>query len=123
QEIRKTTKIELDFRNEVKYMVKFKKLNANIACVNAPKAFTEFSSKRIIVQEYIDGLKITHTTELLQEGYDLKDIGQKLLLSYLSQVFHDGFFHGDPHPGNMIIKEGQIYYIDFGIMGELSNGN
>lgn len=123
QEIRKTTKIELDFRNEVKYMVKFKKLNANIACVNAPKAFTEFSSKRIIVQEYIDGLKITHTTELLQEGYDLNDIGQKLLLSYLSQVFHDGFFHGDPHPGNMIIKEGQIYYIDFGIMGELSNGN
>lgn len=123
QEIRKTTKIELDFRNEVKYMVKFKELNADIACVNAPKAFTEFSSKRIIVQEYIDGLKITHTTELLQEGYDLKDIGQKLLLSYLSQVFHDGFFHGDPHPGNMIIKEGQIYYIDFGIMGELSNAN
>lgn len=123
QEIRKTTTIELDFRNEVKYMVKFKELNADIACVNAPKAFTEFSSKRIIVQEYIDGLKITHTTELLQEGYDLNDIGQKLLLSYLSQVFHDGFFHGDPHPGNMIIKEGQIYYIDFGIMGELSNGN
>lgn len=123
QEIRKTTTIELDFRNEVKYMVKFKELNADIACVNAPKAFTEFSSKRIIVQEYIDGLKITHTTELLQEGYELNDIGQKLLLSYLSQVFHDGFFHGDPHPGNMIIKEGQIYYIDFGIMGELSNGN
>ncbi|WP_313468010.1 AarF/UbiB family protein [Carnobacterium sp.] len=123
QEIRKTTKIELDFRNEVDYMVKFKELNADIACVNAPKAFTEFSSKRIIVQEYIDGLKITHTTELLQEGYDLNDIGQKLLLSYLSQVFHDGFFHGDPHPGNMIIKEGKIYYIDFGIMGELSNAN
>lgn len=123
KEIRETTKVELDFRNEVHYMLKFKELNADIACVGAPAVFTELSSKRVIVQEYIEGLKVTHTEALLDAGYDLDDIGQKLLLSYLSQVFHDGFFHGDPHPGNLIIKEGKIYYIDFGIMGELSKPN
>lgn len=121
QEIRETTKIELDFRNEVNYLLRFKELNEDIACVDVPKPYLNLCSKRIIVQEYIKGSKVTDTGELAEAGYDLEDIGRKLLLAYLSQVFKDGFFHGDPHPGNLIIKDARIYFIDFGIMGELTN--
>ena len=72
------------------------------------------------MEEYIEGTKITNRAQLDLLGYDSDDISRKLMLAYLKQVFHDGFFHGDPHPGNLIIKEGKIYFIDFGIMGDLS---
>lgn len=123
EEIRKTSKREMDFRNEANAINKFKNLNKDIACVGTPKVVVPYSSKRILVEEYIEGYKILDIDHLLQAGYVQEDIAQKLLLSFLSQVFRDGFFHADPHPGNLLIKEGQIYFIDFGIVGELSLEN
>lgn len=75
---------------------------------------------KVLTMEYIDGIKITDTDTLIKEGYDTDDIGKKLALSYIKQIFKDGFFHGDPHPGNLLIKNSKIYYIDFGIMGNIS---
>ncbi|MDK6628466.1 AarF/UbiB family protein, partial [Aerococcus urinae] len=72
--------------------------------------------------EYIPGVRINQYAVLQEAGYDLADIGQKLMLSFIKQVFKDGFFHGDPHPGNLLIYEGKIYFIDFGITGELETG-
>ncbi len=120
EEILSSSKRELDFRNEAMAMVKFKELNQRIACVGVPKPYLQYSSKRVIMQEYIDGIKIMDKKQLLAEGYDMEDVSKKLLLSFLSQIFRDGYFHGDPHPGNLMIKEGKIFFIDFGIMGELS---
>ena len=71
--------------------------------------------------EKINGFKINDMNKLIDGGYDLEDLGKKLALSFFKQVFTDGFFHGDPHPGNLLIYEGQICFIDFGIMGSLSN--
>lgn len=121
EEILETTKIELDFRNEVDAMLRFKQENQDIRCISIPEVYKEISTKRIVVQEKIDGIKITEKTELEKEGYDTDDIGRKLILSYLYQLFNKGFFHGDPHPGNLIISKQKIYFIDFGIMGYLSS--
>lgn len=123
EEIRQTSKRELDFRNEANAILRFGELNKEIACVDVPKVFLSFNSKRIIVEEYIEGYKILDIEALNEAGYIREDIGEKLMLAFLSQVFKDGFFHGDPHPGNLIIKEGKIYFIDFGIMGQLSSEN
>jgi len=72
--------------------------------------------------ENINGFKITDVKRLKNEGYDISDVGKKLALSFFKQIFNDGFFHGDPHPGNIFVNDGKICYLDFGIMGELSAG-
>lgn len=120
EEILETTKVELDFTNEVRFVQRFQKENKDIACIMTPQVILPLSTARVVVQEEIRGIKISDKAALLEEGYDLEDIGRKLVLSFLYQLFHNGFFHGDPHPGNLIISERKICYIDFGIMGSLS---
>jgi ubiquinone biosynthesis protein len=119
EEIKETTKIELDFRNEVSFMERFLHENRDILCISVPKPIDGMSTKRVSVQERIEGIKISSKDELIKEGYDPNEIGRKLILSFLYQVFNNGFFHGDPHPGNLIISGRKIFYIDFGIMGVL----
>lgn len=120
EEILETTKVELNFLNEMEAIHRFQSENESIRCVAIPKVFDHLCTKRVIVQEEVDGIKITDKEALVREGYDMEDIGKKLILSYLYQLFNNGFFHGDPHPGNLLIEEGKIYFIDFGIMGALS---
>lgn len=120
-EILAETESELDFRNEASNMLKFKELNKNVACVYSPFLIKEYSSARVVTMERIRGFKINNIKKLKEGGYDLNDLGKKLSLSYFKQVFHDGFFHGDPHPGNLMIREGKICYIDFGIVGSFSD--
>ena len=121
EQVKANTLNELDFRNEARMLQRFRDLNKNIACIGVPKIYPGLTTRRILVEEYIEGTKINNHEQLDLLGYDEDDISRKLMLSYLKQVFRDGFFHGDPHPGNFIIKEGKIYFIDFGIMGELSD--
>ncbi|QCX33713.1 AarF/ABC1/UbiB kinase family protein [Caloramator sp. E03] len=119
-EILLSTRRELNFKNEARCIEKFKELNEDVKFVSCPEIIWSLTTKKIIAMEYIDGIKISDLNSLKEEGYDLNDIGKKLALSYFKQIFKDGFFHGDPHPGNIIIKNNKIYYIDFGIMGTLS---
>lgn len=121
EEILNATKSELDFNNEAKNIIKFRDLNKDIACVYSPFLISEYSSSKVVTMERIHGFKINNIKKLKDGGYDVNDLGKKLALSYFKQVFKDGFFHGDPHPGNVMINEGKICYIDFGLMGSLSN--
>ena len=113
---------EIDFRNESQHLRDFARKNADIACLGVPKVFEDFTTSQMLVESYIPGIRINNHAELLAAGYDLEDIGQKLMLSFIKQVFKDGYFHGDPHPGNLIVHEGKIFFIDFGIMGRLEEG-
>lgn len=119
-EILLSTRNELDFSQEASAMEKFSELNKEVNFISCPRIFRELTSRNILTMEYIDGIKITDTTALESKGYDMNDIGRKLALSYFKQVFEDGYFHGDPHPGNILVKNKKIYFIDFGIMGSLS---
>lgn len=119
ENLRTTLIQELDFRHEAKAMERFAENNAGIKCLAVPRVYTNYTTRHVIVEEVIEGIPINHYQELIEAGYDLEDIGKKLMLSFIKQVFKDGYFHGDPHPGNILIREGQIVFIDFGIMGEL----
>ena len=70
-----------------------------------------------MVMEYVDGIPIGDADQLVANGYDLEEIGSKMLDNYATQILDHGFFHADPHPGNVIIRDGRIVYIDLGNMG------
>ncbi|SEK20993.1 ubiquinone biosynthesis protein [Carnobacterium iners] len=123
KEIEEATKIELDFRNEATALLKFKVFNRELESVGVPNLVIAYVSKRVLVEEYIEGIKILNLPKLEKEGYIKKDIAEKLIVCFFSQVFKDGYFHGDPHPGNILIRDKKIVFIDFGIMGELAVGN
>ena len=95
-------------------------MNKNVASVYAPDIIEEFLTKKTLVMEKIEGFKINDVKKIEEEGYDNKDVARKLALSYCKQIFEDGFFHGDPHPGNLLIYNGKICFIDFGIVGVLN---
>lgn len=120
-ELLKSIEQELNFKNEATNLVKFKDLNKNVSYISSPYIVEEFCTKKIITMEKIVGFKIDDAENLVKNDYILEDIGKKLALSYFKQIFEDGFFHADPHPGNIIIRENQICYIDFGMMGSLSS--
>ena len=115
-----STKQELDFSIEGRNVLKFKEMNKNVASVYAPDIIEEFLTKKTLVMEKIDGFKINDVKKIEDEGYDNKDVARKLALAYCKQIFQDGFFHGDPHPGNLLIYNGKICFIDFGIVGILN---
>lgn len=100
---------EIDFRHEAQAMIRFKETNRSVRCVGVPKVYNSYTTERLIVEEYIEGIPINHYDQLLLAGYDLEDIGRKLMLSFIKQVVKDGYFHGDPHPGNLIISNNKIY--------------
>ena len=119
EEIEETTRNELNFINEGKNIQRFISNNRDVQAIYAPALIEEIWSERVLVLERIQGFKINDLKKIKSEGYDNKDIANKLALSYCKQVFEDGFFHADPHPGNLLIADSKICFLDFGIMGEL----
>ena len=69
--------------------------------------------------EYVDGIEINDSKKLDELGYDRSEIADKLAFNYISQIIENGFFHADPHSGNLRIRDNQIVWIDFGMMGTL----
>lgn len=109
---------ELDFRNEAKNLQAFALLNANRPQVKVPKLYPELCTAEMLVMEQIHGNPIT---DFKQDPVRGSKLLEDLLELEFWQVFSDGLFHADPHPGNILVTpEGQIAFIDFGSMGRLS---
>ncbi len=119
-EILASTERELNFELEAKNIERFCHLNKNVSFMYTPFVVKEMCSKKIVTMEKIEGIKISDISKLRSEKINLNELGKNLALSFFKQVFEDGFFHGDPHPGNILIKDNKLCFIDFGIMGELS---
>ena len=113
-------KEEMDFLLEAANMKTFSKNNENVVFVASPKLYSELTTAQVLVMEYIDGYSVSDTHKLEQEGYDLVEIGEKLADNYVRQIMQDGFFHADPHPGNLRIRGGKIVWLDMGMMGRLT---
>lgn len=122
-EVEASTEKELDFRNEVQAILRFRENNKERPVVAAPKPLVKYTSKRVLVEEYVEGINSLNKEKILEAGYNKKDFVEKFVYTFLSHVFEDGFFHADPHPGNIIIRDKKIVYIDFGLFGELSKAN
>lgn len=116
----KVTCDEMNFQMEASNMQDFAMYNKDIAFVSTPTLYHEYTTPYTLVMEYIDGYSIDEKDVLLEEGYDLEEIGSKLVDNYIKQVVDDGFFHADPHSGNVKIRDGKIIWIDMGMMGRLS---
>ena len=111
---------EMDFLKEAANMEEFARNNKGIVYVACPKLYHEYTTSRVLVMEYIDGVPINDKEALEEGGYDLEEIGTKYVNNFIRQVMDDGFFHADPHPGNVKVSGGKIVWIDMGMMGRLS---
>ena len=115
------TREEMNFLTEAANMEEFAKNNQDVAYVDVPKIYQEYTTMHVLVMEYVDGCEISDKEYLTENGYDLKEIGSKLVDNYIKQVMDDGFFHADPHPGNVKIRDGKIVWMDMGMMGRLTD--
>lgn len=111
---------EMDFLKEAANMDEFSRNNASVQYVTTPKLYHEYSTGHVLVMEYIDGYSLDDVESLQNAGYDMDEIGTKFVNNFIKQVMDDGFFHADPHPGNVKIQDGKIVWIDMGMMGRLS---
>lgn len=118
-ELEKNIQLELDFLREARNIKQFAKNNQQVKCIAVPKVYDSYTTGNVLVMQYIEGIKIKDVSALDDQGYDRKDIGVKLANNYMKQIFEDGFFHADPHPGNMLVSGSQIVYLDFGLIGTL----
>ena len=119
--LEKTMELELDFRHELKNIQLFRK-NATLrnGAVVVPEAYEAFSSERILTMEFVDGFKINNFKAYVEHDISPKEVARKAINSFFEQVFVDGFFHADPHPGNVFVDtDGNLIYLDFGMMGKL----
>ena len=112
---------EMNFLVEAEHLERFAELNDGVAYAACPKVYRELSTSCVLVMEEIKGIPIDHLAELHAQGYDIAEIGRKLATNYIKQILDDGFFHADPHPGNLVILGGQIIWLDLGMVGVLSN--
>ena len=120
EELWKTFLEETDFTIEASNLHEFHELNKDVVYVTCPQPYLEYCTESVLVMEYVDGISIRDTEKLVERGYDLDEIGLKVLDNYATQILDHGFFHADPHPGNIFISGGKVVYIDLGMMGRLS---
>ena len=111
---------ELSLNNELNNMLRFANNFKNDSRIHVPVVYKTLSNDRILTMEMIEGFKITDAENIIKIGIETKKVARTGLGLYLTQFLKHGFFHADPHPGNIFIKEnGQIVFIDFGAMGRL----
>jgi ubiquinone biosynthesis protein len=116
----KTMYKELNYYNEARNVEQFRKFYKRSTDFYIPKSYRQFSTEKILVLEYIRGCKITDVETMISWGLQPKRIAEKGMDIYLRQIFEYGYFHADPHPGNVIIrKDGSIGLVDFGMVGRL----
>lgn len=120
-EFRITISAEMDYSQEVRNAETFRKNFASWREVYVPHIFPIFSTNRLIVMEFIEGLKVTDVEQLEAAGQVPHQVVRLLARTYLKQLLEDGFFHADPHPGNLrVMADGRLAFFDFGMVGSLS---
>ncbi len=121
-ELERTTEREVDFTIELKNLVRFKKEIADERGVTSPTPYPEISNEAVLVMEYVEGTEINQVEDLKAQGLDVTALAKRLADSYASQVIDKGFFHADPHAGNILVRDGDIVWIDLGMTGSLTAG-
>ena len=120
-EIYNVAKEEMNFEIEAKHLEEFKENNIDISYVDVPKVYKNYVTKKVLVMQNIEGVSLDNKQTLMDNGYNLEEIGLKLANNYIKQALDDGFFHADPHQDNIYIYNGKIVYLDLGMMGRISS--
>jgi ubiquinone biosynthesis protein len=120
EEFTRTLEKEIDYTIEASHIERFSRQFMDDETVYVPKVFRETTTERVLTTEYIDGVKASEIDRIEKEGLDRKIITARGADLILKQVFDHGFFHADPHPGNIFILPGNVIcYLDFGMMGSV----
>ena len=114
-------KQEMDFVMEANHIEEFRHANQDADFVSCPKVYRHLTTQHVLVMEYVDGIQIDDVAGLKTAGIDARRIGERLGENYVKQIVEDGYFHADPHPGNIWVRGGKIVWLDLGMMGRLSN--
>jgi ubiquinone biosynthesis protein len=121
EEFAQQIKRELDFRMEANNMRRFLQSFARDDTIHIPDVYLELCTKRVVTMEYLDGINISDTQRLIDEGYNLRLIARRGAILGFKATFQNGFFHADPHPGNIFVLPGNVIgLVDFGMMATLS---
>ncbi len=123
RECRRVLLRELDFRVEAQYAARFRQQFLDDERIRIPGVIWELSTRRVLCLDYLPGIKINDRAAMVEAGIDPLAVAEIGAASYLKQLVRFGFFHADPHPGNLAVaSDGALIYYDFGMMGVLSDG-
>ncbi|MFW5885183.1 MAG: ABC1 kinase family protein [Patescibacteria group bacterium] len=113
---------ELDFYREARNIEGFYKNLASVKFIFIPKVFWNFTTGKVLTMELVRGERVNKAIQDKEQKYDKKLIASRIINSFLKQVFQDGYFHGDPHPGNIfVLEDNAVAFLDFGIVGHLED--
>lgn len=124
REMEATISQELDFLKELQNGVYFKKRYELFNKVSVPYYYEEYSTKKVLTMEWVEGARITDLKFLQENGINRRELAARLVEMFLEQLLQEGQFHADPHPGNILVKkDGTIILIDFGMVGEIQRSD
>ena len=127
REFERTVYEEIDFVTEAANCKRFKEMFKDDETIYIPEIYDEYTTRRLLVLEWIDGIKINDYTTLEAAGIDRLEVANRTVQAYFHQFFDEGFFHADPHPGNIFVKPGSpgngpiIEFVDFGMVGSVTS--
>lgn len=119
-ELERTTRQELNFCIEIENLQKFRQYLRDQPGMISPRPYPSMSSDDVLVMDFIEGPLINDVSALRTLGLNPSQLGHRLAESYVTQIVDNGFFHADPHPGNILVCDDKIVWIDLGMVGELS---
>lgn len=120
KEFAATVREELDYRREAAHLLRFSRQFADRDDIVVPRCFSSYSTRRVLVMEFIEGTKVTNLEQLNAVGADIPSVVELIVDSYLEQVLEHGFIHVDPHPGNLLVlPNSRLCYLDFGMTSDI----
>jgi predicted unusual protein kinase regulating ubiquinone biosynthesis (AarF/ABC1/UbiB family) len=119
-----TIREELDYRQELANLERFRRNFQDDPMISVPAVYPKYSRQRVLTLEFVSGYKVTDRAGLLAAGISPKNVAGNVVDSYLKQALIHGFYHADPHPGNLFVRpDGGIIFIDFGMVGRITDHN
>jgi ubiquinone biosynthesis protein len=120
-ELSRTVERELDYRTEARNAERIAHESAQNHEVYIPRIYWDYTTPRVLVMEFVQGIKLGDVARLRAEGYDLQELAARAARAVFEQLLIHGFFHADPHPGNLAaLPDGRILFLDFGMVGRLT---
>ncbi|PHS17009.1 MAG: ABC transporter [Blastopirellula sp.] len=119
-EFQRALRRELDYGREERNLLQFASQFEKNNTVHIPIVYSELCTSRILTMEYVDGIKLSETEKLIESGIDLAEVARRGAELYVKMIFNSGFYHADPHPGNILVLPGDVIgLLDFGMVGRI----
>ena len=121
EEFAATLRGEIDYVAEGRNAEKMARQFLDNPKIRIPRIYWDYSREKVLTMEYLQGTKLSQTEKLIEMGFDTSEITREMVKAIFHQILSEGFFHGDPHPGNIFVLPGQVIaFLDFGMVGRLS---